>query len=278
VVAFGIVSVLSLWLQRRAPALLAAWLTFLVLLLPNLGLLQAGGQAVADRFMYVAMVPVLLVIAAACVWFWRRAPAVGRIGLVGLLGCELVLLAWRTRGQLPVWHDDVTLWQAVVRQFPDSTTEYRFVAQGLIEQRRFEEALPYAREAAARLPADQLARSELALVYRELAGTRAEQGRFEEAFAFASDAVRLNPDDPSARSLFGYVLLKTGHSADAAQQCREALRLDASLPAARYNLACAYAQLGRLAEARTALDQAVALNPRLAAVAARDPELAALHN
>jgi Flp pilus assembly protein TadD len=69
------------------------------------------------------------------------------------------------------------------------------------------------------------------------------------------------------------VLLKTGNYAEAADRLR-----DVKLPAARYNLACAYARLGRLDEARTALAEAVALNQQFADFATRDPELAALRN
>jgi len=67
--------------------------------------------------------------------------------------------------------------------------------------------------------------------------------------------------------------LKTGRYAEAVDRLQ-----DVNLPAARYNLACVYARLGRLDEARAALAQAVALDPQFAEFAARDPELAALRN
>jgi Flp pilus assembly protein TadD len=89
----------------------------------------------------------------------------------------------------------------------------------------------------------------------------------------AQRAVELMPENVPARSAFGLALLKTGRYAEAAEQLR-----DVNLPAARYNLACAYARLGRLDEARAALAQAVALNPQFAEFATRDPELAALRN
>jgi hypothetical protein len=60
VVLVILISVLVVWLRRRAPALLAAWCSYLALLVPVSGLMQAGSQAVADRFMYLAMLAPLL--------------------------------------------------------------------------------------------------------------------------------------------------------------------------------------------------------------------------
>ena len=59
------VTVVAVWQRKRTPVLLAAWGSYLALLLPVCGLVQVGGQAVADRYAYLAMVPVLLVLGSA---------------------------------------------------------------------------------------------------------------------------------------------------------------------------------------------------------------------
>ncbi len=246
----------------RVAAGRAAWLAYVALVLPVSGLFQAGGQAVADRFAYLAMIPVLLVIGGV-VLKWRR---LGPVVLAGFASWWVV----RTEQQIPVWHDDATLWQAVVTHYPQSRVAYRLLADALIEQRRFDEALPVA-EHAAQVANDE---TELTLLGRDfgvLTEWFIEQRNFAAAARAARGAVGLMPDNLAARSALGLALLKTGQYAEAVEQLR-----DVPLPAARYNLACAYARLGRLEDARAALDEAVALEPKFAEWAARDPELAAL--
>ena len=77
-------------------------------------------------------------------------------------------------------------------------------------------------------------------------------------------------------SFFGLALLKLGRPAEAVAPLEQVVRQHPELPAARYNLACAYARVGRLSDAWAALEQAVANRPPLAALAAHDPALAAL--
>jgi predicted Zn-dependent protease len=62
------------------------------------------------------------------------------------------------------------------------------------------------------------------------------------------------------------------------EQLRQAIESDQTLWAARYNLACAYARLGRLSEAYDVLQKLLATHPEYAALATRDGELAALRN
>ncbi len=246
----------------RKPALRAAWVAYVALVLPVSGLFQTGGQAVADRFAYLAMIPVLLVIGGAVM-------KLRRVGLVGLAGFASWFVV-RTQQQIPIWRDDVTLWQAVVANYPQSRVAYRCITHGLIEQRRFEEAIPYAEHAVA-VANDETELRLLGTDFGAITEWLIEQRRFVEALPIAKRTVELLPDNIPARSALGLVLLKTGHYAEAVDRLQ-----DVNLPAARYNLACAYARLERLDEARTALAQAVALNPQFAAFAARDPELAAL--
>jgi protein O-mannosyl-transferase len=248
----------------RGPALRAAWVAYVVLVLPASGLFQTGGQAVADRFAYLAMIPVLLVAGSAVL----KLPRVGPVLLAGFAAWCVV----RTEQQIPVWRDDVTLWQAVVAHYPQSRVAYRLITHGLVEQRRFEEAIPYALHAA-QVANDETERKLLGGEFGAITEWLIEQRKFAEALPVAQRTVELLPDSVPARSALGLIFLKTGHYAEAIGQLR-----DVNLPAARYNLAGAYARLGRLDEARVALAEAVALNPQFAEFAARDPELAALRN
>ena len=113
-----VVTIVAVWQRKRAPVLLAAWGSYLALLLPVCGLVQSGGQAVADRYAYLAMAPVLLALGSGALWIWRHRPVV-KVALCATVGVWLVFLGVRTREQIPVWRDDPSLWGALLSHFPD---------------------------------------------------------------------------------------------------------------------------------------------------------------
>ncbi|MGA2221289.1 MAG: tetratricopeptide repeat protein [Verrucomicrobiia bacterium] len=276
VILVAVISVLVVRLRRRAPALLAAWCCYLALLVPVSGLMQVGSQAVADRFMYLAMLAPLLVLGWGGVWLWRRVRAAGWSVLLLLLCGELIFLVVRTRQQIPVWRNSETLWTNVLGHFPRSGIAHGHLAMALAEQRRFEEALPYAQAALADIPDYPVARATLEDVCSELAIARVERRQFAEALPYTREALELNPTNSSVRAMLGLIYLKTRQFTEAAPELQEALRLNPDLPAARYNLACAYSRLGRFAEAFAALENLLPSQPQFAQAATRDTELAAL--
>jgi tetratricopeptide (TPR) repeat protein len=83
---------------------------------------------------------------------------------------------------------------------------------------------------------------------------------------------------PEARATLGAIYLKTHQYDQAVEQLRQAIAADATLWAARYNLACAYARLGQLADAYKSLQELVGSQPEYASLAARDGELKALRD
>ncbi len=97
--------------RRRFPAALAAWVVFVVILSPVLGLAQTGHQIAADRYTYLPAVAVSALVASGLVKLGRIAPAV----MLPLLAA-LAVLTWK---QVGVWRDPETLWRHAVRVDPD---------------------------------------------------------------------------------------------------------------------------------------------------------------
>ncbi|HUJ09838.1 MAG TPA: tetratricopeptide repeat protein [Verrucomicrobiae bacterium] len=236
-----LVTVVVVWQRQRAPLLAAAWWSYIVILLLVSGLLQVGGQAVADRYAYLAMVPPLIVLTCGLGWLWRHNGIMLRILIGTMLGVWLVFLGLNTRKQIPVWRDGVSLWTAVLTHFPNDPRANFNLAMALVGEGRLSAARPYAECAV----------------------------NFSDPHA---------PQLPMARAALGTIDLKTHAYGAAVDQLRQAIASDDQLFAARYNLACAYARLGDLAEAMEVLRQLLATRPEYAALAARDSELAALRN
>ena len=236
-----VVTVVAVWQRKRAPVMLAAWWSYLALLLPVSGLVQVGGQAVADRYAYLAMAPVLVVFGSGALWMWRRGATTIKAVLCAVVGAWLVFLGLRTRQQVLVWHDSLSLWSAAQSHFPGDPLVNYNLALALVKDGRLSEA---------RAPA-------------------------ERAVARSDPHARQLPE---ARATLGAIYLKTHAYTQAVEQLQQAITVDATLWAARYNLACAYTRLGRLAQAYDVLRELCASQPEYASLAARDGELAALRN
>jgi len=220
---------------------LAAWVSYLALLLPVCGLVQVGGQAMADRYAYLAMVPVLLALGSQMLWKWRHSSAARKVVFCIGLGAWLVFLGVRTRAQIGVWHDDVSLWSAAVEHFPDDPHSNYDLGVALLEAHRLEEA----------------------------------RAAVERAIGHSDpQAEQL----PMAHGTLGTIYLKMHAYNEAVEQLQQAVGADGTLWAARYNLACAYARMGRLAPAYDTLRALLATQPQYAALAARDGELTALRD
>ncbi len=104
------------WKTTRAP--LALWSCYLVLLLPVMGLVKVGEQSAADRYTYLASVPVLL---GAGLLLRRAASHVGgraATAVLAAVGVVLALWAVQTRRQIPVWSDPESLWKHEIAAFP----------------------------------------------------------------------------------------------------------------------------------------------------------------
>lgn len=190
---------------RGSPALAVALVSYAALVLPTSGLFQVGAQAAADRFYYLALFgPVLLTVAAVVHVVHRRAPWL-RWAAVGVGVMVLVALGWRTRQQIPVWQNGVTLWTHVLRFYPQSgSTQFR-LARALTDAGQLDVALPLAARAARQIPEDAEVRS--------LAGALLLHfGRLDEARAELRAALVLDPSLPAARFNLARVEARRGDS------------------------------------------------------------------
>src|SRR5262249_39717957 len=110
--------VLVLWRLRKNPWLAVGWFWYLGLLVPVIGLVQVGTQSMADRYMYLPSIGLLLIV----VWSlpqWLFQPSTGRV-LLGLatVVCLATLCAF-TRIQIGYWHDTETLFDHAMVVSPD---------------------------------------------------------------------------------------------------------------------------------------------------------------
>jgi len=184
--------------RPRRRYLAVGWFWFLGSLIPMIGLVQVGDQAMADRYMYLPMIGLLIMIG------WGLADLAGgartsQIGLACATAAALVALGALTHRQISFWQSSETLWSHAV-----AVTDNHYVAslnlgETLINHGRTEEAAVQFRAAAQIRPNDPAAILDLATCERR-------QGKFTQALADDQAVLRLASDN----MLRAYALVNLG--------------------------------------------------------------------
>lgn len=137
---FLVVATVAVFLKRRHGYLVTGWLWFLGSLVPMIGLIQVGEQAMADRYAYLPFVGLFLIV----VWLaadWAQARHISPDRLAGPAIVILLALATLTYRQIGYWHDSETLWSYALRVADVPSYKAHFnLAITYDEQGRFEQA------------------------------------------------------------------------------------------------------------------------------------------
>ncbi len=104
------VTLLLVRFARRVPALSAAWIAYLMFLLPHAGLVRIGSQLGADRYTYLSSIGFAAAIAGGLGWLARGATQARRRALVGSVAAAALVLAVLAARQTDVWDNSESLW------------------------------------------------------------------------------------------------------------------------------------------------------------------------
>ena len=256
-------SVVFYLFRRRWPAGLAAWVSYVVILLPVLGFAQSGPQIVADRYSYLACLGWAVLIGSGLLRlcenrFSRRISRPLLIFAVGLTATLLAGLGALTWKQVSVWRDSETLWRYALDIGQESSFAQNNLGFALVHRGQLEESIGHFRQALRIDPAFAGAHSNLGFA---LAGL----GRVEEAIDHYREALRINPAHPNGHNNLGVTLAGLGRAEEAMGHYREALRINPAHSNAHNNLGVALAGRGRLEDGVEHFREAVRINPAHAA-------------
>jgi tetratricopeptide (TPR) repeat protein len=242
-------------IRRRWPGALAAWAAYLVLLLPVSGLVRSSLGLVADRYSYLATMPLYLPVAHGLCGVMGARGGSGR-GLVRFVGFAVILLfmgwSWRFCGN---WRDDESVLARACSTGGISRSSY-LTGLGRIRQLtgRFAEAEALYRDAAACRPPSAEAAAALGF-------TLAARGRFDEGLSWVDRALAIDPKYVTGYTQKGLILAERGRYAEAAEQLEEALRLNPYFVEARIDLGRVLLDQGKPAEAAEHFVRALAGDP-----------------
>jgi len=253
ILSFGLaiaITAIVLSLRRRMLGLPAAWLAYLVVLLPVLGIFQSGPQIAADRYTYLAGLGWAILAGAGLLSSWSRLPLL-LIGLVVFIPVGLGTLTWN---QVHVWHDSKTLWAHALAIDPNSSVAQNDFGEALAQQGKLAEAIEHYRQALEIKP-------DYADAHYNLGGALAQQGKLADAIHHYQRALQITPGDADAHTNWGGALAQQGKLAEAAEHYQQALRIKPDHAAAHNNWGAALTRQGNLAEAIEHYRQAVNIKP-----------------
>lgn len=261
--ALLVVTAAVLRVRHTRPYLVVGWLWYLVTLLPMIGLIQVGAQAIADRFVYVPMVGVLIIVAWGVPDLAAPCPAwVTRRLIPGAAAAAIVLGTLTSRALAASWLDDVTLWRHAIESTHNNYLASVNLGNALLGTGDMEGALQAYVGALAALRDDYPAYQ--SVVHLDMGSVYARQGRTVEALAEFSQATRLNPQSAEADISEGTALAMLGHPAEAVDRFTNALRINPASVEALVGMGSAFLTEGEPAAAIPYYLQAVRVEPNLA--------------
>jgi tetratricopeptide (TPR) repeat protein len=290
-VVVAAVSIATARLGRRAPYLVAGWWWYVVTLLPVIGLVQVGAQAMADRYTYVPMIGIAAVVAWGAVDVFRRYSS-ARIWLTAVATAVALVMAAGAHAQAQYWKNSEVFWTRAATKALAVTDFQAHIGLGrvLATQGRLAEAYDHYVKAAELEPdsavaqflrgsaALELNRADVAAAafgsvtrlqperadaHQGLGLARLALGDAPGAVLSLEAAARLQPTSAVVLNDLGWALLKARKPDEARPRLVEAIRLKADLAGAHANLGLTYAVEAKLAEALPHFREALRLDPGL---------------
>ncbi|MCZ6878145.1 MAG: tetratricopeptide repeat protein, partial [Acidobacteria bacterium] len=278
------------WQGRRSPYLVVGWCWYLGTLFPVSGLIQVGGQAMADRYTYIPLMGLFIITVWGAADMMRHMRWRGEWFIVAAL-CMLMPLAVLSRVQLSYWRSTTALfehallvnpnnsiahnvlgWKSMgkmeftqaqrhfmqaIKISPKYATFYNDLGLALLEQEKFREAaLPFSQA----MDVDP----NYAPAYGNMGLVLAAQKRYEEAIDWYHRALEIAPDSYDNLNNLGLALMATDRLDQAIAQFSRAQKINPNNVEAQANMGLALAKAGRTERAVLHLLQAIEIQPQFA--------------
>ncbi|HEX3111358.1 MAG TPA: tetratricopeptide repeat protein, partial [Thermoanaerobaculia bacterium] len=232
--------------RARHRYIVVGWLWYVITIVPVIGIVQAGAQSMADRFLYIPSIGLTF----AVVWLAADhvAATTSKYAAIAAVAILSILSIYQTT----FWKDSVTVWSRAVAVTKENASAEMHLAVALDAEGRSDEAMPHYVEAAreshgAPVPLFQAGNALL----------RAK--RYSDAVSPLEQAIALDPTLDGGQESLGVALLNAGRPSDAIPH------LEASPKTASVwnNLALAYERKNDVAKADKAFAEAIRLDPNL---------------
>lgn len=256
---FIALTILSLRRGKNQSSLLA-WLSYLILIAPASGISATVIQTTADRYSYLASIPLFVLIGGmlnAAVRMFGSA-MLNRSAIIATTTIVALFLAFTTNRQERIWMNSLTLWSRVVELFPSMPLPYNNLGLAL-------------QEGGERLAAEGAYRRAIELkknyveAHLNLGTLMFENGNVDEAERIFQHTTTLDSSCAAAYNNLGITAQARGDAEAALRRFKQSIVVDPQFAQAHFNIASLYLKMGNAAAASDALKKAALLGHRIAA-------------
>jgi Tfp pilus assembly protein PilF len=245
--------VLVFRLRKKFPYLLFGWLWYLGTMVPVIGLVQVGNQAMADRYTYIPLIGLFIMIS------WGAADLFGKFArgklwasvLTVFLLTAMMTMTWAQTGY---WKNSITLFEHALSVTTENATAHTNLGRAYADKGQIRKALEHYRAA---LKIDP----EFVMAHNNMGKILDGQGKTQEAIRHYLIALQINPDFVLAHNNLGSALDRQGRIREALDHYRMALEIDPDFEVAHNNLGIALENMGSREMAIIHFQKAIQINP-----------------
>ena len=248
-----ILSTVALWVAQRCRYVLVGWLWYLGTLVPVIGLVQVGEQAMADRYTYVPLIGLFIVVVwgfADLVKGWRSRRWVVSVS-AAVMVLALMAGSWL---QVAHWKNSVRLFKHALDVTTNNYVAHYTLGNALALQGNLTGSVSHYNKALQIHP-------NFAEAHNNLGNALALQGNLTGAISHYNKALQVNPDHAEAHRNLAVGLDRQGRHQEAIQHYAEVLRISPHDAQSHNNLGVALAEQGRLKEAVAHFTEALRIDP-----------------
>jgi tetratricopeptide (TPR) repeat protein len=248
-----IVTAIVILTAKRLPYLCVGWLWYAIIIVPVIGIIQVGNQVIADRYTYLPLIGISIMLAWGIPSLFRsedmRKKILYPVAIAFL--AIMTFLAWKQCGY---WKNSAEICRHVLQVTQNNYTAHINLGSVLFDEGKTEEAISHFSEAIRIMP-------NLVLSYDKRGVAYAKSDRNQQAIEDFNKAIHLRPDYADAYYNRGTLYQKVGQYQSAIDDLSEAIRLKPDNLHAYFNRSEAYIYLGRYQPAIDDLNKIIRLDP-----------------
>ena len=244
-----VVTGIAVWCWQKRPYLIVGWFWYLGTLVPVIGLVQVGRQSMADRYTYIPLIGlfILIVWGVADLWAERRFR---RAVLGGLAGAAILACMILTAKQVSYWSDSRSLFEHALAITPENELAHNNLGIFLDITGRSQEAIEHYEQALH-------IRSDYFEPNVNLGIALAYEGQLKEAIKYNKKAISMKPNLPLVHYNQGIILTLAGLPREAIEEYQQAIRLKSDYAQAHNNMGSIYKSLYQYPQAMEHYNEAL---------------------
>jgi len=249
----GLITFVALRSFRQHPWFVVGWLWFLGTLVPVIGLVQVGLQAMADRYTYIPLIGLFIIVAwgvPALMHRWRYKEKLFGLTTIAVF-IVLSITSWM---QIRYWKNSSALFQHALNVTENNYLAHNVFGNVLKEQGKINAAMRHYQSALEIKP-------DYAAPYYNIGHTLSTQGKYQDAINHFQKALQIKPDYAPVHDNLGYIFMSQGKIEQAILHYLEALRINPDDAAVHNRLGLAMRSQGQVNNAITHFLKAVKLKP-----------------